>query len=62
MPLIINLSPVWEHTLADILNHGNNTEVGIIMRSWVKDNDLQDMNNLLIHDLNDFTPTGSLSQ
>ena len=62
MPSIINLSPVWEHTLTEILNHGNKTEVGIIMRSWVKDNNLQDMDNLLIHDLNDFTPTGSLSQ
>ena len=62
MPSIINLSPVWEHTLTEILNHGNKTEVGIIVRSWVKDNNLQDMNNLLIHDLNDFTPTGSLSQ
>ena len=32
------------------------------MRSWVKDNNLQDMNDLLSHDLNDFTPSGSLSQ
>ena len=62
MPTIINLSPIWEHTLTEILNHGNKTEVGIIMRSWVKDNNLQDMNDLVIHDLNDFTPTGSLSQ
>ena len=62
MPSIINLSPIWEHTLTEILNHGNKTEVGIIMRSWVKDYNLQDMNNLLTHDLNDFTPTGSLSQ
>ena len=62
MPTIINFSPIWEHTLTEILNHGNKTEVGIIMRSWVKDNNLQDMNELLIHDLNDFTPTGSLSQ
>ena len=62
MPTIINLSPIWEHTLTTILNHGNKTEVGTIMRSWVKDNNLQDMNDLLIHDLNDFTPTGSLSQ
>ena len=62
MPTIINLSPILEHTLTEILNHGNKTEVGIIMRSWVKDNNLQDMNDLLIHDLNDFTPTGSLSQ
>ena len=62
MPTIINLSHIWEHTLTEILNHGNKTEVGIIMRSWVKDNNLQDMNDLVIHDLNDFTPTGSLSQ
>ena len=62
MPTIINLSPIWEHTLTEILNHGNKTEVGIIMRFWVKDNNLQDMNDLLIHDLNDFTPTDSLSQ
>ena len=62
MPSIINLSPIWEHTLTEILNHGNKTEVGIIMRSWVKNNNLQDMNDLLLHDLTDFTPTGSLSQ
>ena len=62
MPSIINLSPIWEHILTEILNHGNKTEVGIIMRSWVKDNNLEDMNDLLLHDLNDFTPTGSLSQ
>ena len=62
MPSIINLSRIWEHTLTEILNHGNKTELGIIMRSWVKHNGLEDMNELLIHDLNDFTPTGSLSQ
>ena len=62
MPSIINLSPIWEHTLTEILNHCNKTEVGIIMRSWVKDNNLQDMNHLLINDLTDFTPSGSLSQ
>ena len=62
MPSIINLSPIWAHTLTEILNHGNKTEVGIIMRSWVKDNNLEDMNDLLIHDLYDITPTGSLSQ
>ena len=61
MPSIINLSTIWEHTLTEIINHGNKTEVGIIMRSWVKDNNPEDMNDLLLHDLNDFKPTGSLS-
>ena len=60
MPSIINLSPIWEHTLTDILNHGNKTEMGIIMRSWVKHNNLEDMSDLLIYDLNDFTPGGTL--
>ena len=56
MPSIINLSTIWEHTLAEILNHGNKTEMVIIMRSWVKHNNLEDMSDLLINDLNDFTP------
>ena len=30
------------------------------MRSWVKHNNLEDMSNLLIYDLNDFTPGGTL--
>ena len=60
MPSIINLSPIWEHTLTEILNHANKTEMGIIMRSWVKHNNLEDMSDLLIYDLNDFTPGGTL--
>ena len=30
------------------------------MRSWVKHNKLEDMTDLLIYDLNDFTPSGTL--
>ena len=60
MPSIIHLSTIWEHTLTEILNHDNKTEVGIIMRAWVKHNKLEDMSDLLIYDLNDFTPTGTL--
>ena len=46
----------------EILNHDNKTEVGIIMRAWVKHNKLEDMSDLLIYDLNDFTPIGTLCQ
>ena len=60
MPFIIHLSTVWEHTLTEILNHDNKTEVRIIMRAWVKNKKLEDMTDLLIYDLNDFTPTGTL--
>ena len=60
MPSIINLSPIWKHTLTEVLNHGNKTEMGIIMRSWVKHNNLEDMSDILIYDLNDFTPGRTL--
>ena len=56
MPSTINLSLIWEQTLTEILNHGNKTEMGIIMRSWVKHNNLEDVSDLLIYDLNNFTP------
>ena len=60
MPSIIHVSTIWEHTLTEVLNHDNKTEVGIIMRAWVKPNKLEDMADLLTHDLNAFTPAGTL--
>ena len=60
MPTIIHLSNICEHTLNEILNHDNKSEVGTIMRSWVKHNKLEDMTSLLIYDLNNFTPLGTL--
>ena len=60
MPSIIHLNTIWENTLTEMLNHDNKTEVGIIMRSWVKHNKLEDVSDILIYDLNDFTPTGTL--
>ena len=60
MSSIIHLNTIWEHTLTEILNHDNKTEMGIIMRSWVKHNKLEDMSDILIYDLNDFTPAGTL--
>ena len=60
MPSIIHLNTIWEHTRTEILNHNNKTDVGIIMRSWVKHNKLAEMSDLLIYDFNDFTPTGTL--
>ena len=39
-----------------------NTEVGIIIREWVKhrSNKLEDFNSLLTFNVDDFTPTGTL--
>ena len=52
MPSITHFNTIWEHTLTEILNHDNKTEVGIIMKSCVKHNKLEDMS--------DFIPVGTL--
>ena len=58
MPTIIHLSDICEHTLTEILNHDPKSEVGIIMRTWVKHNKLEDFTSLLTYDLNNVIPTG----
>ena len=60
MPAVIHLCILWEHTLNEILYHDNIAEVGIIVRAWVKRDKLEDITSLLIFDLNDFTPSGTL--
>ena len=56
----MHLSNLWEHTLNEILNHDNKSEVEIMLRVWVKYNKLEDITSLLIYDLNDFTLSGTL--
>ena len=62
MPTIIgvHLSDIWEHTLAETPIHDCKTEVGIIMRAWVKHNKLEVFNSLLSFTADYFTPSGSL--
>ena len=60
MPSIIHLNPKWEHTLTEILNYDPKTQMGIIMRAWVKDNDMTDFSSMLTYTADKFTPTGPL--
>ena len=60
MPSIIHLNPTWEHTLTEILNYDPKTQMGIIMRTWVKDNDMTDFISMLTYTADKFTPTSSL--
>ena len=53
MPSVLNLNGHWEHTLTKIL--------GIILRSWVIHNKLEDFMSLLEFNIEDFQPSGSLS-
>ena len=60
MPSIIHLYPTWEHTLTEILNYDPRTHMGIIMRAWVKDNDMTDFSSMITYTADKLTPTSSL--
>ena len=60
MPAISHLNPTWEHTLTDILNQDLKTQMGIIMRAWVRDNDMTDFTSMLTYTAEKFTQTGFL--
>ena len=60
MPAISSLNPTWEHTLTDIPTHDPKSQKGIIMRAWVKDNDMTDFPSMLTYTADKFTPIGSL--
>ena len=59
MPAILHLNHTWEHTLTEILNYDSKTQMGIIMRAWVKDNNMEDFSTMLSYTADKFTPTGS---
>ena len=60
MPALPHLNITWQHTLTEILNHDPKTQMGIIMRAWVNDNDMTDFTSMLTYTPDKFTPTGSL--
>ena len=60
MPALLHLNLTWEHTQTEILNQDPKAQMGIIMRAWVKDNDMEDFRRMLAYTADKFTPTGSL--
>ena len=60
MPAISHLNPTWGHIFTDILNHDPKTQMRIIMRAWVKDNNMTDFTSMLTDTDDKFTPTGFL--
>ena len=61
MPSIFHLNAIWEHTLTEILNHDNKSDVGIMIRTWVKHHKLENFTSLFNHSLDKFTPSSPLS-
>ena len=61
MPSIFHLNAIWEHTLTEILNHDNKSDVGIMIRTWVKHHKLENFSSLFNHSPDKFTPSSPLS-
>ena len=61
MPSIFHLDAIWEHTLTEILNHDNKSDVGIMIRTWVKHHKLENFSSLFNHSPDKFTPSSPLS-
>ena len=53
-----HLSELWEHTIAKILKYDSKSQVGIMIKEWVKFNELENFNSLLNYTIDDFTPPG----
>ena len=55
----IYLSDIWEYIITIILNHCPKSELGIMIREWVKFNKLEDVNSLLNLTVEDFSSSGN---
>ena len=61
MPSIFHLDAIWEHPLTEILNHDNKSDVGIMIRTWVKHHKLENFSSLFNDSPDKFTPSSPLS-
>ena len=61
MPSIFHLDAILEHALTEILNHDNKSDVGIMIRTWVKHHKLENFSSLFNHSPDKFTPSSPLS-
>ena len=55
-----HLCELWEHTIVKIFKHDHESELGIMIKEWVKFNKLENFYSLLNYSIDDFTPSGNL--
>ena len=61
MPSIFHLDAIWEHTPTEILNYDDKSDVGIMIRTWVKYHKLENFSSLFNHSPDKFTLSSPLS-
>ena len=55
-----HLSDLWEHTIVKVFKHDSKSQLGLMLREWIKFNKLENFNSILNYTIDDFTPSGNL--
>ena len=55
-----HLCDLWEHTIVKTFKHDLESQLGIMIKGWIRFNKLENFNSLLNYTIDDFTPSGNL--
>ena len=56
-----HLCDLWEQTIVKVFKHDSKSELGLVLKQWIKFNKLENFNSILNYTIDDFTPSGNLS-
>ena len=51
----------WDHTIAKVFKHDSKSQLGLMLKQWIKFIMLENFNSVLNYTIDDFTPSGNLS-
>ena len=55
------LCDLWELTIVKVFKHDSSSQLGLMLKEWIKFIKLENFNSLLNFTIDDFTPSGNLS-
>ena len=55
-----HLCDLSEHTLVKVFKHDSKSELGLMLKQWIKFNKLENFNSILNYTVDDSTPSGNL--
>ena len=61
MSKINHLCDLWEHTKVNVFKHDSKSELGLMLKEWIKFNKMENFNSLLNYTIDEFTSAGNLS-
>ena len=56
-----HLCDLQEHTIVKVFKHDSKSQLGLMLKQWIKFNMLENFNSILNYTIDDFTPSGNLS-